>query len=338
MSAIGPFREALEHGGRLAAAMAAYPCAPRPWMDLSTGINPDPWRGQRASLDALRRLPDPARIAELEAVAAKAFGVADSSRIVATAGAETALRWLPLLTPAREVEIVSPTYSGHEQAWRAAGKSVRAISVEDLATSSAEAVVLVNPNNPDGRAAPRDALARIVDDRSRRGLWTIVDESFVETRPDLSVADLISERLVVLRSFGKFYGLAGLRLGFVIAGPETTLRLRAAQGEWPLGAEAVAMGLRAYADTSWQARTRAELQQRAEALDALLARAGLHVVGGTSLFRLVSTPDAPSVFAKLCEAGVLTRPFPMRHDWLRLGLPAQEDVSRLAIALRRAAA
>ncbi|PZQ65406.1 MAG: threonine-phosphate decarboxylase [Phenylobacterium zucineum] len=338
MAASEPFREALEHGGRLAAAMAAYPHAPRPWMDLSTGINPEPWRGQRASLDALGRLPDPARIAELEAVAGATFGVADPARVVATAGAETALRWLPFLLGAGGVEIVSPTYGGHERAWAVAGRQVRQITPEALAASSAEAVVLVNPNNPDGRIVARDALAEAIEARSGRGLWTIVDESFVETRPELSVAGLTADRLVVLRSFGKFYGLAGLRLGFMVAAPDVAARLRQVQGDWPVGAEAVSMGLRAYADTAWQARTRAELQRRAGELDGQLARAGLAVIGGTSLFRLVCTQDAAAVFDRLCHAGVLTRPFPMRGDWLRFGLPAQEDVSRLAIALRRVAA
>lgn len=330
-----PFAAATGHGGRLSAAMAAYPNAPRPWIDLSTGINPEPWRGLRASVAELSRLPDPAGLAELEAAAARAFGVADPARVVATAGAEAGLRLLPMLMRATDVDIVSPTYAGHEAAWRAHGARVQAITRGGLSTSTADAAVVVNPNNPDGATIARDDLAAAVEGRSAKGRWTIVDESFVEVAPELSVADVTAERLVVLRSFGKFYGLAGLRLGFVIAAPAVAARLRTLQGEWPVSAEAIAMGTEAYADAGWRATTQADLARRAGELDELLASSGLTVRGGTSLFRLVEARDAAAVFQALCEAGILTRPFADQTDLLRVGLPRLEDVSRLVFALLR---
>ena len=327
-------QDATVHGGRLAAAMSAYPKAQKPWLDLSTGINPEPWAGPRAPLELLSRLPDPARLAELEAAAAAAFGVADPSRVVATAGAEAGLRLLPRVIHTDDIDIVSPTYSGHEAAWRASPGAVYRVEAAKLPLSTADVAVLVNPNNPDGRTVSRGDLAAIIDARTDKRRWTVVDESFVETCPELSVADLILDRLIVLRSFGKFYGLAGLRLGFVVAPPEVAARLRAIQGEWPVSAEAIWMGTKAYGDAAWRLRTQAELERRAADLDALFTTHGLQVVGGTSLFRLVQVADATTTFDALCAAGVLTRPFARREDWLRFGLPPREAFARLGVALR----
>ncbi|WP_245863718.1 aminotransferase class I/II-fold pyridoxal phosphate-dependent enzyme [Caulobacter mirabilis] len=294
-----------------------YPRAPEPWLDLSTGINPVAWRGVRASVDDLKRLPDPVDLAGLEAAAARAFGVADPARVVAVAGAEAGLRLLPELLRLSSVEILGPTYGGHEDAWRAAGVPIRA---------GGDGLVVVNPNNPDGRSWPAERL--LAEPR-----WLIVDESFGEAAPTLSLAGVERERLVVLRSFGKFYGLPGVRLGFVIASPDLAGQLRARLGDWPVCADAIAMGRAAYADEAWRTATLTRLQRDAARLDALLTSRGFEVIGGTALFRLAAAPDAQARFQRLCEAGVLTRPFAYEPGWLRFGLPAPHDFERLEAAL-----
>lgn len=315
--------EFLRHGGRLAAARAAFPEAPAPWLDLSTGINPRPWKGARASLTSLARLPDPEETAALEAAAARAFGV-DPDRVAAIPGAEAGLRVLPRVTGARSVAIVSPTYGGHAEAWRLAGAKVETIGHDALASTAAEAAVVVNPNNPDG--------ARLTDlDPGDR--WLIVDESFVETDPELSIAHRAHGRTIVLRSFGKFYGLPGLRLGFVIADPGLAARVAAQFGDWPVSAEAIAMGTPAYADQDWRERTALRLAKDAARLDEMLVAAGFEIVGGTSLFRLAAAPDASRRFIGLARRGVLTRPFPDQPTWLRFGLPKPKDWPRLKAAL-----
>jgi cobalamin biosynthetic protein CobC len=331
MSPVGAYR----HGGRLREAAAAFPRAPTPWLDLSTGINPEPWRGARAEWSDLARLPDPAEIGNLENIAADAFGVEDSRSVCATAGAEAGLRLLPAVIGAADIAIVSPTYSGHEAAWRLAGRSVTALSQQAAFEAAASVLVIVNPNNPDGRRIERSALLDLVTSRSRDGLWTIVDESFVEASPELSVSGATIERLVVLRSFGKFYGLPGVRLGFVIAEPVAIKRLRALLGDWPVSADAVVIGRAAYLDESWCVQTRERLERDAHALDRSLATHGLTTVGGTSLFRLISTPLAGSLFTGLCERGILTRPFQGAEDHLRIGVPREADLARLAAALER---
>ncbi len=320
------------HGGRLSAARGAFPDAPQPWLDLSTGVNPQPWPGPRASADDLARLPDPQALAELEHLAAAAFG-ADPARICAVPGAEAGLRALPTLTGAQNVAIVQPTYDGHAQAWAAAGLSSKPIALSGLEAATAQALILVHPNNPDGARLDPAGLEALARHRSERGRWTLLDESFVDATPRLSLAAAAIPRLVVLRSFGKFYGLAGVRLGFVLAEPSLIERLRARLGDWPISAEALAAGRGAYSDPDWAAATRARLAEDGERLAGLLAAAGFEPVGATALFHLVRHPDAAARFEALCRQGVLVRPFSHDPTWLRFGLPPHDAWPRLQSAL-----
>lgn len=328
-----PMPHAVGHGGRLLDAQAAFPAAPTPWLDLSTGISPWAWNGPRAKRDALRRLPDPADLRALERAAAACFGV-EPHRVIATGGAEAGIGLLAATLALSDVDIVSPTYSGHAQAWSAAGARVRPALDPD--GSRAAGLIVVNPNNPDGRTWARADLLRLAADRSARGAWTLVDEAFVDTDPRLSLADARIDHLLVLRSFGKFYGLAGARLGFVIAPPPLTDTLRSRLGAWPVSADAIALGSGAYADRAWADGQRSRLGHAAARLDRLLGRFGFQVVGGTSLFRLTMSGDAGRRFTRLCEQGVLTRPFVHDPAALRFGLPGPRDWSRLAAALAEA--
>jgi len=311
--------------------MAAQPHAPQPWLDLSTGINPRPWSGPRASVDDLRRLPDPQDLATLEAVAARTFGVTDPGRVAAVPGAEAALRLLPGLIGGGAVALLAPIYGGHAEAWTGANLLA---SLDDPRTVHADVLVLVNPNNPDGRRLDREALGALAAERSDAGRWTIVDESFVEVAPELSVADLEIDRLITLRSFGKFYGLPGVRLGFLIGNKIFSREFRALLGDWPVGADALVLGRDAYADTAWRAASRAWLAAQAAKVDAALAEAGLTTVGGCDLFRWVEVPDAHATFTRLCQHGVLTRPFADRSDRLRIGLPSDNEFKRFQETLK----
>ena len=317
----------------MAAARRAFPDAPSPWLDLSTGINPRPWSGPRATTDDLGRLPDPEALTALEAAAARAFGTSPA-RVAAVPGAEAGLRALPRLLGAMSAAIVSPTYGGHAEAWAAAGVAVAPIGLDELATCDAPAAVLVHPNNPDGASRDPAWLIEIARRWSAQGRWLIVDESFGEAAPDLSVADEAAPRLVVLRSFGKFYGLAGVRLGFVVGAPGVIAHVRGQFGDWPVSAEALAAGIAAYGDIDWRAATLRRLTEDAARLDRLLIAAGFEVVGGTALFRLARAEDAPRRFEGLCRAGILTRPFSDEPSWLRFGLPDAGGWSRLETALK----
>jgi cobalamin biosynthetic protein CobC len=337
------------HGGRLGAARVAYAQAPQPWIDLSTGINPRSYPAPRARGVTLNRLPDTGELARLEAVAAAAFGVADPLRVVATGGTEPALRLLPFVIgvvgprdgndagPGGAITaavVAGPTYGSHADGWAKAGVPARVVADAELdaAIGDRTAVIVVNPNNPDGRLMSRDRLRQLHDAVASRDGVLVVDEAFAEVTPEASVADLAgtseAERLVVLRSFGKFYGLAGLRLGFVIGSPSVAARVRTLIGDWPVSVDALAAGLAAYADRAWADRMRKQLAATGRRLDGVLTRSGFEVVGGTSLYRLVRAADAPARFERLAAAGILTRPFQHDATLLRFGLPGSPEAWR----------
>ncbi len=301
--------------------------APARWVDLSTGVNPVPWAGDGALDDSC--LPDPETTAALEAAAAAMFGVA-ADHVAAVPGTEIALRLLPIITGAGQAGIVSPTYGSHEQAW---GR-VRRLSRAEIDLTGLDAVVLGNPNNPDGAVMARDAVLDLAERMERRNGWLIVDEAFADATPDISVAGRASGRLIVLRSFGKFFGRPGVRLGFVIGGREVLARLRNLVGEWPVSTQAAIVGAGAYADRAWHQAVRARLAEDTKLLDQDLTEAGFKVVGGTGLFRLAAHDRAGDRFRRLAEQGILTRPFAEQPSWLRFGLPKPEDRPRLVAALK----
>jgi cobalamin biosynthesis protein CobC len=328
------------HGGRLGAARSLFPDVPQPWVDLSTGINPRSYPAPRASQRSRNRLPEPTELARLEAIAAEAFGVADPTRVVATAGTECALRLLPQIIDLRAAVIVRPTYGSHADAWTRTGALTETIGLDDARahTERAVAVTVVNPNNPDGRIVERAQLLALHDSLCQHGGMLIVDEAFADVAPEASVAaaagTAAASKLIVLRSFGKFFGLAGLRLGFIVAAAPLAAAIRGLVGEWPVSSDALAAGLRAYADVRWMNRERAILQKSAQRLDRLLTLGGLELVGGTSLFRLARAADARERFTRLLAAGILVRPFDFAPDLLRFGLPRGRDQwRRLAAAL-----
>jgi cobalamin biosynthesis protein CobC len=306
--------------------MRSVSCGP-PTIDLSTAINPNPYPAPRASVQARARFPDPQELQKLEVAAARAFGVDNPDRILATAGSETVVRLLPHVLPSvTQATVVWPTYSSHTESWQRLGIPVgRTYSIERASLAIGAVVTLVNPNSPDGSITSREQLIEAHDRIAAHDGFLVIDEAFADTHPSCSVADLAGTerypRIIVLRSFGKFYGLAGVRLGFTIAAPELIARIRAALGEWPVAADAITAGLAAYADPLWAERTRVRLRSAARKLDALLIRSGFSVVGGTSLFRLAHSDVAPARFNQLLRAGILARPFNHDVKLLRFGLP-----------------
>ncbi|MDF0488724.1 pyridoxal phosphate-dependent class II aminotransferase [Sphingomonas sp. H39-1-10] len=307
-----------QHGGRLAEARAKYGEGAAPWLDLSTGINPHAWPGVGGVSIDWARLPDEGELRVLEAAAAAYFGVGEG-HVAALPGTEIGLRMVgPML--AGPVRYLAPTYRTHGE--MVAG-SVAAASLAEVRDGT---LILANPNNPDGRLlSPHDLLA--THDRLRaRGGWLVVDEAFADaavTKAPISVAAHVADdaRLIVFRSFGKFFGLAGVRLGFVIAPAPVIAQVRARVGAWPVSAAAIAIGTAAYRETGWIATMRERLVQGAADLDAMLVRRGLAPIGACSLFRLVDVPDAGATFARLARRAILTRPFDYDPHWLRIGLP-----------------
>lgn len=314
-----------DHGGNLDAARAAYGGAD--WIDLSTGINRQPWPVPVLPDSAWTDLPTAAAQDALMRAAAGAFGTTAPG--IALNGAQAAIQIIPLLTPPGTARVVAPTYNEHAACLRAAGWRVEEVAgLDDL--PGADLAVVVNPNNPDGRRHDPAALIAL----SRRVGRLVADESFADPDPALSVAAHASGRLVVLRSFGKFWGLAGVRLGFAFADAGTVAQLRALAGPWPVSGVALELGRLALADTAWRAATIARLSAETARLDRIAAGAGWQLIGGTALFRSYATPDAAAAQRRLAQARIWSRIFPWSESWLRLGLPGTPaEWDRLAAAL-----
>jgi cobalamin biosynthetic protein CobC len=312
------------HGGNLDAARLAFPGAELPWIDLSTGINADPYPAGVVSAAAWHRLPDPSEVAALEVAAARAYGATQDGCVVAAPGTQAIIQWLPRLLSARRVGILGPTYGEHETSWRAAGAEVALVgSIGEL--RGFDVAVIVNPNNPDGRLLMPADLTGLAG----AAPTLVVDEAFMDVvRPSASLVPHLPRQTMVLRSFGKAYGLAGARLGFAVVCEELAQRLRRALGPWAVSGPAIEIGRRALADAAWLTASVDLLEQGAARLDELLLRAGFRIVGGTPLFRLAERTDARSWFERLGRRGILVRPFGWRETWLRFGIPSGEATWR----------
>ncbi|MBI4967581.1 MAG: threonine-phosphate decarboxylase [Rhodospirillales bacterium] len=312
----------LVHGGDLELAESRFGRPDRGWLDLSTGINPIAYPLPALAPERWTRLPG--SDAGLRAAAAQAYGVGDARLVVPAPGAQALIQLLPALRRDAAVAILVPTYEEHQAAWTALGHRVRAVETIDRA-AEAEIVVLVNPNNPDGRLVPVDRLLQLADDLAKRGGLLVVDESFADTMPLASLAPHAGRPgLLVLRSFGKFFGLAGLRLGFALAEAGLAADLRRRLGPWAVNGPAMAIAEAALLDDHWIAATRMRLNADAKRLDTLLTAAGATVLGGTPLFRLCETAKAEALFDHLGRQGILVRTFPAFPRRLRFGLPGAE--------------
>lgn len=313
--------ELMWHGGQTAAAARLYPAAPRPWLDLSTGISPWPWPVPAIGSHLWQALPSPAALEQLEFAAARVFGMNSTEQIAAVPGSDIAIRLLARMLPAQRVAIIGQSYAGYRAAWPEAK-----VLPFDKARG-ADLMVCANPNNPDGAVIEARKIQRL---RNLR----VVDEAFADAMPEVS---MLPHRngAIVLRSFGKFFGLAGVRLGFVLANKPVIRKLRDVLGDWPISGAAIAIGTAAYCDRAWQGLQRHRLAQGSARLTALLSSHGLDDLGGTANFRLCHVADAPGLFTHLCRAGILVRPFADRPDRLRFGIPGTDaDWARLDTALQ----
>jgi len=306
------------HGGALDVARRLRPGAPDPWVDLSTGVNPHAYPLPDLAPDIWSRLPEGGALAELEAVAARRYG-ADARNVVAGPGSQALIQALARTVPRDAVAVLGPTYGGLKSGFAAAGAHVdEAKRIEDMGEVDV-AIALLDLQR---RLAPRGGLL-------------VVDEAFADFDGESeSLASVLPADAVVLRSFGKSFGLAGLRLGFAVASPEIVSQLRAALGAWPVSGPAIAIGAKALADRSWTEAMREQLGEDAARLDRLLKGAGFHIAGGTRLFRLAANDDAGAAFERLLAAGILVRPLAGAPDRLRFGIPGDEQAwRRLAAAL-----
>ena len=322
------------HGGGIAAAAERYGGRPEDWLDLSTGINPCPVPLPPVDPAAWHRLPDQHRLAEARRAAARYYR-SPHCLPLPVPGTQAAIQLLPrLVAPGRRAAIVSPTYGEYGRVLRNAGVPVDAIGGLDEVGDAHSLVVVVNPNNPDGRRHPPEQLLNLRQRLSAQGGMLVVDEAFGDMEPDQALAPQagVAPGLVVFRSFGKFFGLAGLRLGFVLGEAPLLADFADWLGPWSVSGPAltIATGLMGGDGES----IRRSILARKAGLDAALQGAGLAVVGGTALFSLVEHPQAGDLHAWLCRRHILVRSFDYDRRWLRFGLAADSGAdARLSEAL-----
>lgn len=310
-----------DHGGGIDAARAAYGGERIGWVDLSTGINPQPYSVPAFDQGVWTALPDTAAMTRLCEAARHFWKVPSDAAIVAASGASAIIAQIPTLCPQGCVHIPAPTYNEHAAAFEMHGWQTG--DADD-----AQAQVVVHPNNPTGTLWSATTLPVATP------ALTVIDESFCDVCPEQSLIALSArEGTLVLKSFGKFWGLAGIRLGFAIGDPALIERLNARLGPWAVSGPALHVGAAALGDPSWAGETRRRLARDSDRLDALMANAGAALEGGSPLFRLYHVDDAAAWQTRLARHHIWSRIFPYNPHWLRLGLPHPLHWPRLEAAL-----
>ncbi|MEP3299700.1 MAG: threonine-phosphate decarboxylase CobD [Pseudoruegeria sp.] len=309
-----------DHGGGLDTALTHYGGSRADWLDLSTGINPLSYPVQDLPADAWTALPDAAAFAALEQAARAFWNIPETAAILSAPGASALIARIPLLRSPQQVEIQTPTYNEHAAAFNGAGWSVTG--------TKGTVRVAVHPNNPTGRLWSPLELAKGAPE------LTIIDESFCDICPTHSHIERVQDgKTIVLKSFGKFWGLAGMRLGFAVGAPELIAPLRDAIGPWQVSGPALSVGAQALSDTDWAQETRERLKKDCARMDTTMRQAGAKVLGGTTLFRLYDVADATALQDQLAKHHIWSRIFPYSKSWVRLGLPQPDQFTRLEAAL-----
>lgn len=320
----------LEHGGNLTLASSKYGIPLTDWLDLSTGINPDNYPVAEIPAAVWQRLPD-----DNDDLIEAACGYYGCQSLLPTAGSQAALQVLPKLRPVCKVAMLNPMYREHAHAWQRQGHIVSTFaSLTDASVAKADVVLLCNPNNPTAKLFTSTELLALHNSLKHRGGWLIVDEAFMDATPEYSIAQHAHlEGLFVLRSLGKFFGLAGARVGFLLAEDSHLVKVQEELGPWTLTGASRLIAKRALLDSAWQQKTRSDLADKSQRLAALLSNYHLAPQAGTVLFQYIPTLQAMQWQHHLASQGVLVRLF-TDTPALRFGLPPENGWGHLENALK----
>lgn len=326
----------LEHGGKLLAASQAFGVPFADWIDLSTGIAPMTYPIPDIPVSVWQRLPE-----EDDGLHAAACAYYGAQNLLAVNGSQAAIMALPRLRSPGRVVVLFPSYGEYAPAWAAAGHEVIECTAQDVLQQKADVILLANPNNPDGQIFSREALLAAAERLAQRQGWLVVDEAFADVDAENSLSAMAgtgaAKNVIVLRSLGKFFGLAGARIGFCIAANDVVHRLQEMLGPWPLANPARFVAKVGLGDTAWQINQRAHLRHASARLAALLRCYGLAPGGGTALFQYVPCHEgvgqAATLYDHFAQHGILVRRF-TQPAALRFGLPDSEAAwARLEAAL-----
>lgn len=321
-----------QHGGNRRYWAERYGFQEGEMTDLSTGINPHGWSVPDIPPEVWQRLPEPDQ--EFLSIASDYYG---TDTLLPIAGSQAAIQTIPRMRTFSRVAVLDPSYAEHMRGWKLAGHEVSAIGSNQIESSlpDLDVLVLVNPNNPTGELFSREKLLGWHQQLADRGGWLIVDEAFMDATPEHSLCSLGEPRtgLIVLRSLGKFFGLAGIRSGAIFATPAFLERMERMLGPWALSHPAQWITKQALGDHSWQSEMRDRLVAESRRLSALLGLFGLNPDGGCALFQWLTTPHAEAITKSLAEQGLLIRLF-KESSSIRFGLPgSRSEWDRLESAL-----
>lgn len=307
-----------EHGGNSDEAAQRYGLSRDQMCDLSTAISPIAYQMALPDSNAYQALPMAEDMAQLYAAARQYYKVPETAAICGGAGSQSLLSALPHLMAPRQVWCPEPTYNEHRYRWEKAGHKVSGAA---KCPKEARVIILVQPNNPTGRVWQHYEIAAYLSQmRACEGLL-IIDEAFADVMPEISACAHTGEApLVILRSLGKFFGLAGLRVGFAIGAEGLIDRLADEIGPWPVSQPAMVVAKSALTDTRWQKAHLERLRAKAADMVAILAEAGFTITGHTPLFVTLSDHRIPAFHDYLARHGFWTRIYRSDPTMMRVGL------------------
>jgi cobalamin biosynthesis protein CobC len=317
----------MRHGGDLTEAKKVFNhISIDSWIDLSTGINLNSYNDTGIGLSNLDKLPTKDSYDELVSAAKNYYSVSDTNRLCISSGAQSLINILPyIFSIEKNVAIFSPTYSEHAISWKKANYSIREINKIDQILNE-DIVVITNPNNPDGLVYSHSDIEEIYSKIVKNKGLLIIDESFIDATPELSfVKKLQNRNIIILKSFGKFFGLAGLRLGFAIGNEGIISDLENILGPWPVSTIALNIATKAMSDIDWIKGTRSLLLKLSEELNSNLSSSGYNIYGTTAFFTLISVENSTKMQRELANKGIWTRIFDYNNRWVRIGVPKDKE-------------
>lgn len=321
------------HGGQLKEAKIQFPHVVQRWIDLSTGINPYAYPFSPITPDRSTQLPSIEDEHRLRGMAALRYGVRDQRLIAMAPGTQILISLLPYTLEAQQVCVFGPTYMEHINTWQQAHIPVHQVTTLDdfmrFSTQEQTVGVLCNPNNPDGRLLNVQQMQAIIHQWGSCHNHIIVDEAFMDFEGQTIASLLPHPALTILRSFGKAYGLAGVRLGFLLSNASYVEKVRQMLGSWAISGAALHIGLQAFKNREWILQAQDQLSKQVQQFDQLFMQHACKIVGGTHLFRLIEMQNAQDLWEYLAKHGIWVRKFDYNSQWLRFGLPQEQDWNRV---------
>ncbi|MEH6345221.1 MAG: threonine-phosphate decarboxylase [Bermanella sp.] len=333
------------HGGNLHQVSVQYKIDIDNWIDLSTGLNPNPFPVNYIPMEVLSNLPydNP----DFIKVAADYYG---PENFIALNGTQEAIQGLPELLERHPVLLPEVGYQEHIQGWHLAGSEIslypswdmnESIHVIDnwLENNPRGHLVIINPNNPTGLKFTPEQIHHWASKRDS-GCYVIVDEAFMDLTPqDSLLCQNFNDNVIVLRSFGKFFGLAGIRLGFAFASQTVLSALKHRQGLWAVNGPAQYIAKQAFKDLAWQAQARANIQNLAQqnkvCFSGLLNKLDLIRKSESGLFSSywLPTVQAKELYEFFCERGILLRLIKANTQTaiIRIGLLDMSNTAQLSV-------